>query len=207
MTLLELKQAIWAKCNRSMVDLQVAADKAGVTLPVTSIPQAEKLLKSLTPKSKKPKPKLRQEYIDRYRKAYDDYQRVNFPAWHKDGHAIEAVVPDTGTANGLTTFICNFIKWQGYRATRINVSGRQINDKWIKSSTRKGTADISATIKGKSLMIEIKAGKDRPSLAQLKEQERERKAGGEYVFIKSVEEFFTVYDSFCLQGSIFDLHR
>lgn len=204
MTLSELKQTIWNKVNKNLIDLQVAADKAGVMLPVTSITEAEKLLASLQPKKKPPKLKLQQHHIDRYRKAYDDYQRKNFPNWHSDGHAIEANIPDTGTANGLTLFICNYIKWRGYRATRINVSGRQIGDQWIKSSTRKGTADISATINGRSLMIEIKVGKDRPSAAQLKEQERERKAGGEYVFIKTVEEFFNVYDNFYKQVSIFE---
>lgn len=204
MTLPELKQTIWTKVNRSMIDLQVAADKAGVKLPVTSIAEAEKLLKSLEPKPKKPKLKLSPEHTERYRAAYREYQRVNFPNWHKDRHTIEANIPDTGTANGLTTFICNYITWCGYRATRINVQGRQVNDQWIKSSTRKGTADISATIRGKSLQIEIKINRDKPSPAQLKEQERERRAGGEYVFIKTVDEFFKVYDSFYIQSSIFE---
>ena len=103
-------------------------------------------------------------------------------------------MPAIATANGLTTFIMNFVKWEGYRATRINVSGRQINGKWIQSSTRRGTADISLTVKGRAAMLEIKCGSDRPREAQLQEQARERKAGGIYEFIRTTEEFFTLYD-------------
>lgn len=43
-------------------------------------------------------------------------------------------------------------------------------------------------------MWEIKCGSDRPRPEQIKEQERERRAGGQYEFIKTIEEFFEVYD-------------
>jgi hypothetical protein len=66
--------------------------------------------------------------------------------------------------------------------------------KWIKSSTAKGTADISATIKGRSISIEIKVGTDRPRPAQLEMQQKIRKAGGVYEFISTPEEFFLLYD-------------
>jgi len=114
----------------------------------------------------------------------------------------------TVTMRSNTTFICNFLSWKGHRATRINVSGRLVDTmekqpsgvkigvkKWIPSSTRKGTADISATIKGRSVMIEIKVGSDKPREHQLLEQIKERKAGGIYEFIKTPEEFFDLYDS------------
>jgi hypothetical protein len=73
--------------------------------------------------------------------------------------------------------------------------GRQINGKFIPSATRKGTADISATVKGKSVMIEIKVGKDKPRPEQLAEQQRERQAGGIYEFVHTPEEFFLLFDS------------
>lgn len=66
--------------------------------------------------------------------------------------------------------------------------------KYIPSTTRKGTADISATINGRSVMLEIKVGRDRPSEYQLAEQQRERAAGGIYEFVGTPEEFFAVYD-------------
>jgi hypothetical protein len=44
-------------------------------------------------------------------------------------------------------------------------------------------------------MIEIKVGSDRPREDQLKEQIRERNAGGIYEFIKDTEQFFNLYDN------------
>jgi hypothetical protein len=72
--------------------------------------------------------------------------------------------------------------------------GRQINGKFIPSATRKGTADISATIKGRSVMIEIKVGKDKPRPEQLAEQQKERHAGGIYEFVSTPDEFFLLFD-------------
>ena len=71
--------------------------------------------------------------------------------------------------------------------------------KWTYSQTRKGTADISATIKGRSVMIEIKVGRDKASDYQLREQELERKAGGVYEFISNPEQFILWYDLFLKQ--------
>lgn len=143
----------------------------------------------------------------RYQSAHEQWFKIEYPNAYKDGYYLEPKYPKVETANGLTTFICNFLMWMGHRATRVNVSGRLIDakekqssgavigvKKWIPSSTRKGTADISATIKGRSVMIEIKVGTDRPRPDQLTEQERERKAGGIYEFIHNTDEFFYLYD-------------
>lgn len=43
-------------------------------------------------------------------------------------------------------------------------------------------------------MWEVKVASDRPRPDQIKEQERERKSGGSYEFIKTIEQFFEVYD-------------
>lgn len=145
--------------------------------------------------------------LERYHAAKHDYDKRTHPVYYRDHGWIKPKALDTTKANDLTTFIINFLTWSGWRATRINVSGRLIEKaekqpsgvslmtkKWIKSSTRKGTADISATVNGRSLMLEIKVGRDRPSEHQLKEQQRERAAGGVYEFIHSPEEFFELYD-------------
>ncbi len=145
---------------------------------------------------------------DRYCKAHEIWFKESYPNAYKDGYYLDPKLPKVDTANGLTTFICNFLSWSGHRATRVNVSGRLIDGiekqpsgakigvkKWIPSSTRKGTADISATIKGRSVMIEIKVKSDKPREDQLKEQIRERKAGGIYEFIKDPDEFFNLYDN------------
>ena len=134
------------------------------------------------------------ETKDRYQQAHEKWFKEEYPSAYKDGYYLPPKMPPVGTANGLTTCIMNFIKWEGYRATRINVSGRQIKGKWIPSSTRRGTADISATLRGKSLMLEVKVGKDKPRPEQLQEQERERNAGGIYEFIHNPEEFLEIYD-------------
>jgi len=66
--------------------------------------------------------------------------------------------------------------------------------KWLPTAGRKGSADVSATIKGRSVMLEVKVGYDKPSEYQLREQELERKAGGIYEFVSTPEEFLAVYD-------------
>jgi hypothetical protein len=151
------------------------------------------------------------EWKKRYLQAYlEDFQQ-RYPETWASRETIgypEPKYPAVVKANGLTAMICNFLNWKGHRATRINTMGRKIGtgitvtesglrlktDKFIKSSTRKGTADVSATIKGKSVMFEVKAGKDKPSEDQLKEQAKERRAGGIYEFIYCTEDFFKIYD-------------
>jgi hypothetical protein len=144
---------------------------------------------------------------ERYLQAHENYFKEQYPNAYRNGHYTPAKMPVVAKANGLTIFIINYLTWQGFRATRINVSGRLVDSvektasgavlstkKWMRSTTRKGTADISATINGRSVMLEIKIGKDRPSEHQLLEQQRERKAGGIYEFCVSPEDFFEIYD-------------
>lgn len=145
---------------------------------------------------------------ERYQQAHEYHFKRAYPLAYSSGHYTQPKYPKINTANGITQMICNFLMWHEHRATRINSTGRLIDGlekqpsgailttkKWIPGSTRKGTADISATIKGRSVMIEIKIGKDRASHYQIAEQERERKAGGIYEFISTPEQFFQLYDS------------
>jgi hypothetical protein len=134
------------------------------------------------------------------RERYTAAHRTWFLENHKSELAQKYVptpdMPPINTANGLTMFIVKFLTWSGHRATRINVAGRKLaNGKYIRSTTRKGTADISATIRGKSVMLEIKVGRDIPSPEQLLEQQRERNAGGVYEFCKTPEQFLELYDN------------
>lgn len=125
----------------------------------------------------------------------------------KDGHFFNADYPKIKTANGLTKFICNFLLWSGSHATRVASSGRVVDGvekqpsgtlltvkKWIPTTTRKGTSDIKAIIKGRAVDIEIKIGNDRAGEFQLREQQLVRNAGGIYEFIKTPEQFFELYD-------------
>jgi hypothetical protein len=77
--------------------------------------------------------------------------------------------------------------------------------KYIPSTTRRGTSDISATIRGRSVMIEIKIGADRPSPYQLAEQIKERRAGGYYEFCSNPDDFFKLYDS--IMNEICTIHN
>jgi hypothetical protein len=131
---------------------------------------------------------------ERYNEAHKEWFKEQYPNAWKDGLYSPPPMPTISKANGLTKYITNFLFWKGHRATRVNVQGRIVKGKWIPSSTRKGSADISATIKGRTVMLEIKVGSDRPRPEQLQEQERERKSGGIYEFIRTADEFLELYD-------------
>jgi len=110
------------------------------------------------------------------------------------------------TANGLTRAICDFINYQGYQAERINTmgtarekkttAGKVIGVTWTKGTSTAGSADISATIKGRSVKIEVKIGKDRQSEAQKRYQENIEKAGGTYYIAKDFDSFVEWYENF-----------
>lgn len=136
----------------------------------------------------------------RYEEAYRKHQLKEYPSSVERFGYLKTKYPDTRTANGLTQFVLNFLKWNGWRATRISSAGSFRSGRYVYSQTRRGTADISATIQGRAVMLEIKVGSDRPSPYQLKEQERERAAGGTYEFIRDPEQFILWYDGFVGRG-------
>lgn len=104
------------------------------------------------------------------------------------------------TANGLTNCIMDFLKYRGHYANRINTTGtmRKINGKmtWTKGTTRRGTADIDVIVNGKPVKIEVKIGRDRMSDAQKAEQSRVQAAGGVYLVVKNMDQFYTWYCGF-----------
>jgi hypothetical protein len=110
------------------------------------------------------------------------------------------------TANGLTRAICDYINYNGYQAERINTmgtarekkttAGKVIGVTWTKGTSTAGSADISATIKGRSVKIEVKIGKDRQSDAQKRYQENIEKAGGTYIIAKNFDDFVEWYEKF-----------
>lgn len=137
---------------------------------------------------------------------YEWYKRTK-PDVVKNSFFYNSPLPKVSTANGLTKFICNFLLWSKSHATRVSSAGRYIEKKnhlgqkiigsgmFIPSTTRKGTADIVATINGRAVYLEIKVGKDKSSTEQLREQKLIQEAGGVYEFISTPEQFFTLYDN------------
>ena len=150
----------------------------------------------------------------RYCEAHRAWMGGKYPTVVNDGHYSQPVYPKVSTSNGLTKAIINFLTWRGHRATRINSTGRIIKTpqrqesgvslmtaKYIPGTTRRGTADISSTIIGRSVMWEVKIGADRPSEYQLLEQQREQAAGGLYIFVKTFDQFLDEYDNIVLKHS------
>jgi len=116
------------------------------------------------------------------------------------------------TSNGLTKAIIDFLRLNGCQAERISVTGRYIDrtkvytdvvgytrkigsGKWIPGSMQPGSADISATIKGRAVKIEVKIGRDRQSDAQKKYQSQVEAAGGLYFISTSFEQFKQWFDN------------
>lgn len=113
--------------------------------------------------------------------------------------------------NQLTREIIRFLQLKGHQAERISVEGRviaktrRVNDylmggtrmsttyKRVRSSMQRGTADISSTIMGKSVKIEIKVGRDRQSEHQRRYQDQVERAGGVYVIIRDMDQFLGWY--------------
>lgn len=159
--------------------------------------------------TKKPRKatKVDGEWKIRYQKAHYKHYKENFPNIVKDGLYCPPDYPKVNTANGLTQMIEKFLNWSGYRCTRVNTMGRVVESKekgiggtfsskkYIPSTTRRGTADLSSTVNGRSVMFEVKIGKDRPSEYQLKEQAKERRAGGVYEFVSTPNDFFSIFDT------------
>ena len=112
------------------------------------------------------------------------------------------------TANGLTKAIIDFLTYSGWQAERINTMGtprtkratcgKVLGVTWTPGTSTPGSADISATIKGRSVKIEVKIGKDRQSEAQKRYQEKIESAGGTYYIATNFDDFKIFYDKFVL---------
>jgi hypothetical protein len=113
------------------------------------------------------------------------------------------------SANSLTKSIEFYINANGFQAERINTMGvyregkkiqvgentRQLKGKYTPSTGTKGSADISATIRGRSVKIEVKYGKDRQSEVQKRYQESIEAAGGTYFIARNFDDFMIFYNN------------
>ena len=115
------------------------------------------------------------------------------------------------SANGLTNCIIQFIRLTGGQAERISNTGRRIDTRtsfedvvgrtrtigssnWIPGTGTNGSADISATIAGRSVKIEVKVGRDIQSQAQKDYQKSIEQAGGIYIIASTFAGFMEWYN-------------
>lgn len=139
--------------------------------------------------------KLKQLAMDRKRENNPSFPVAYLP---------EPVFTDK-TANGLTKCVVAWIQLHDGQAERISNMGKYVDEskivtdvlghkrkigsgKYIKGQGTLGTADVSATIKGKSVKIEIKMA-DKQSEAQAKYQANIERAGGIYFIVHNFNEF------------------
>lgn len=147
----------------------------------------------------------------RFQLAHERNFKVEYPAAWADGHYSLPVYPKVQTTNGLTKAIVLYLGWIGGYGNRINTMGRLIDKsqrqqsgtnlkikKWLPSTTKKGTADIHCVLKGKHISIEIKSKSTHDTISddQIKERTRIERAGGVYIVIGTIEEFFEWIDSY-----------
>lgn len=120
------------------------------------------------------------------------------------------------TTNGLTKCVIDFVNLNNYQAERINSTGTIKDNRknstdvlgrkrtvgsvqWIKSNTQTGTADISTTIKGHSVKIEIKCeatGDKKQSKGQIEYQKQIEAAGGVYLIVRNFTHFYSWFNEF-----------
>jgi len=111
----------------------------------------------------------------------------------REGKEAKARTKRSGeTANSITANVIRAINMQpkcvAYRINNVGVwdAEKQIHRR---GNTQKGIFDVCACIKGRTVWIEIKAGRDKPSREQLIFQQEVIGAGGIAEFVHSTDEF------------------
>jgi len=143
-----------------------------------------------------------------------DNLKTNHPSVPK--YAIPKPKYTDKTSNGLTKCVIDWINLNGFQAERINSMGRQLDNRktvtdvigrqrtvgsvtWIKGTGQTGTSDISATIKGQSIKIEVKCkatGDRYQSKEQKAYQKKIEQAGGIYIVVRTFDEFYNWFNDF-----------
>ena len=111
-------------------------------------------------------------------------------------------------ANDIEKAIERFARIAGFHAERTKTQGRKMGavykdtpngrltvskEKFVTSTSRKGSSDLKLLIDGKLITAEVKFGKDRQSPDQKKYQADIERNGGLYVIFKTFEDFLIWY--------------
>jgi len=119
-----------------------------------------------------------------------------FEAWWKSAKA-PAKKAQPETANQITRNILRVINMQfGCVAYRVNNVGVWDEAKQIHrgGNTEKGLPDIWACIRGKFVVIEVKAGKDKMSEHQEARRQEIERANGVYFVARSTDDFIKWFE-------------
>ncbi|MEI6049106.1 MAG: hypothetical protein WCS03_09435 [Bacteroidota bacterium] len=101
------------------------------------------------------------------------------------------------SANNLTGCITTYLRLKGAFSSRLNNTGifdKRLN-RYRPTTSRKGLPDILATYQGKSLFIEVKAGRDRMSIDQVKVMKEQTGSGGLYFVASDFTQFKEWFDN------------
>jgi len=145
-------------------------------------------------KHKKPKPAYRKpEAVKELERMADAEARQLHPTMP---HLAPRTFRDDN-ANGLTKCVVEYIRLSGGFASRINNQGT-FNlklRKYIPGTSRKGLADVMATYQGKSLMIEVKTGRDKMSEHQERIRDEQTASGGLFFIAHNFTDFKQWFDT------------
>jgi hypothetical protein len=152
--------------------------------------------------------------INRFQELHLKEQRIKFPSF-PDFARPPANCKESG-ANDLTRLVVSWINLNGYQSERISTTGRILDGtkivsdvlgrkrtigsaKYIPGTSTKGSADVSSTIQGISVKIEVKWQKDTQSEHQKTYQNAVQKAGGIYYIAQTFDDFVIWYDDLILK--------
>jgi hypothetical protein len=112
-------------------------------------------------------------------------------------HALPYRTFSDATTNELTQSIIAWLTLNGHYCSRIQSQGQwnQRLKMFIKSNVKKGIGDIMAVVWGKTLMIEVKVGRDKLSEHQIKTQQQVAESGGLYYVARNFQDFFDFYQT------------
>lgn len=156
---------------------------------------------------------MNKENKQRFTDLYMKHTLDKYPSFKEKLGCIPPPKLKEAGANDLTRLVIDFLTMKDCQAERISSQGQYRDGKkqvidcigrkrtigsgiWTPGTSTKGTADISATIKGRSVKIEIKWQKDRQSQDQINYQHSIEKAGGIYLIVRTFDDFLNWYDDF-----------
>ena len=98
--------------------------------------------------------------------------------------------------NSLTQAVKRCLELHGCYVTRIQSQGQwnPALQRFTRSTTSRGTADLHAVINGQHVSIEIKWGKDKLSAKQKQTAKQVEAAGGIYLTVKDYETFWAWFE-------------